>query len=340
MKILVTGTNGFIGVMMGAYLRDHGYEVTGIDTGFYTDGWLYDGVIPIEHTIRKDIRNIEPDDLAGFDAVVHLAELSNDPLGKLKPTITYEINHQGSVRLAEMCKQAGVQRFVYASSCSVYGLGSDDYKTEESPVNPLTAYAECKVMVERDVSALADDDFSPTFLRNATAYGASPRIRFDVVVNNLSGMAWTQKKIALTSDGRPWRPLVHVLDICQAFLRVLEAPREVVHKQIFNVGDTGENYRVVEIARLVADTFPGCELTIGQSDQDDRSYRVSFDKIQHVLPDFQCQWTAKKGAEELYRRFEQIAMDADTFEFRAFTRLKQLQHLIATNQIDDHFYWV
>jgi nucleoside-diphosphate-sugar epimerase len=340
MKILVTGSNGFIGVMMGTYLRDHGHEVSGIDTGFYTDGWLYDGVTPIEHAIRKDIRTMEASDLAGFDAVVHLAELSNDPLGKLKPTITYEINHKGSVRLAEMCKQAGVKRFVYASSCSVYGLGSDDYKTEESPVNPLTAYAECKVMVEGDVSALADDDFTPTFLRNATAYGASPRIRFDVVVNNLSGMAWTQKKIALTSDGKPWRPLVHVLDICQAFLRVLEAPREVVHKQIFNVGDTHENYRVVEIARLVADTFPGCELTIGVSDQDDRSYRVSFDKIQRILPDFACQWTAQKGAQELYQRFEQIAMDADTFEFRAFTRLKQLQHLITTNQIDDHFYWV
>lgn len=339
MKVLVTGTNGYIGVVMGAYLQQWGHEVTGIDTGFYTDGWLYDGVIPIERTIQKDIRNIEAADLEGFDAVIHLAELSNDPLGKLNPTITYEINHQGSLHLAQLCKQAGIKRFAYASSCSVYGLGSDDFKTEESDINPLTAYAECKAMVERDVGAMADDDFSPTFLRNATAYGASPRIRFDVVLNNLSGMAWTTKKIALTSDGRPWRPLVHILDISQAFARVLEAPRELIHGQIFNVGATQENYRVVEIAKTVADVFPGCELTIGTSDQDDRSYRVNFDKIKNTLPGFECQWTAKKGAEELCEIFDNIQMAAETFEFRAFTRLKQLQHLIATEQIDNHFYW-
>ncbi len=271
--------------------------------------------------------------------MVHLAELSNDPLGKLNPTITYEINHQGSLHLARLSKQVGIKRFVYASSCSVYGLGSDDFKTEESDINPLTAYAECKAMVERDVTAMADDDFSPTFLRNATAYGASPRIRFDVVLNNLSGMAWTTKKIALTSDGRPWRPLVHILDISQAFARVLEAPRELIHGQIFNVGDTEENYRVVEIAKTVADVFPGCELTIGTSDQDDRSYRVNFDKIKNTLPGFECQWTAKKGAEELCEIFDTIKMAADTFEFRAFTRLKQLQYLISTEQIDNHFYW-
>jgi nucleoside-diphosphate-sugar epimerase len=339
MNILVTGTHGFIGVMMGAYLRNQGHSVTGLDTGFYSDGWLYDGVEPVEHTISKDIRAVTESDLVGFDAVVHLAELSNDPLGKLNPTITYQINHQGSVHLAQLCKAVGIPRFVYASSCSVYGLGSDDFKTEESEVNPLTAYAECKVMVERDVSALADDYFSPTFLRNATAYGASPRIRFDVVLNNLSGMAWTQKQIALTSDGRPWRPLVHVLDICQAFSRVLEAPRAVVHNQVFNVGDTRENYRVVEIARIVAEVFPDCVLTVGTSDQDDRSYRVSFDKIHRVLPEFACQWDARKGAQQLYQVFEQIKMEADTFGFRAFTRLKQLQHLIAAGQIDDQFYW-
>ena len=340
MKVLVTGTNGYIGIVMAAYLQQWGHQVTGMDTGFYTDGWLYDGVEPIETTIHKDIRSVEAADLEGFDAVIHLAELSNDPLGKLNPTITYEINHQGSVSLAEKCKQVGIQRFVYASSCSVYGLGSDDYKTEQSDINPLTAYAECKAMVERDVSAMADDDFSPTFLRNATAYGASPRIRFDVVLNNLSGMAWTNKKIALTSDGRPWRPLVHILDISQAFARVLEAPRELVHSQIFNVGDTKENYRVREIAKIVADVFPGCELTIGTSDQDDRSYRVNFDKIKNTLPGFECQWTAQKGAEQLYEVFDRIKMEANTFQFRAFTRLKQLQHLIATHQIDDRFYWI
>jgi len=339
MKVLITGTNGYIGIVMGAYFQQWGHEVTGIDTGFYTDGWLYDGAPLLDNTYQKDIRNVTASDLEGVDAVVHLAELSNDPLGKLNPTITYEINHQGSVHLAELCKQVGIQRFVYASSCSVYGLGSDEYKTEESDINPLTAYAECKAMVERDVGAMADDNFSPTFLRNATAYGASPRIRFDVVINNLSGMAWTTKKIALTSDGRPWRPLVHVLDISQAFARVLEAPREIVHGQIFNVGDTKENYRVAEIAKIVADVFPGCELTIGTSDKDDRSYRVNFDKIKNILPGFECQWTAQKGAEELCEIFDQIKMSAQTFEFRAFTRLKQLQYLISTQQIDDHFYW-
>ena len=339
MKILVTGTQGYIGVVMASYLQTWGQQVTGIDTGFYTDGWLYDGVEPLENTVQKDIRKITMEDLQGFDAVIHLAELSNDPLGKLNPTITYEINHQGSVHLAQLCKQAGIERFVYASSCSVYGLGSDAYKTEESEINPLTAYAECKAMVEQDVGAIADDSFSPTFLRNATAYGASPRIRFDVVLNNLAGMAWTTQKIGLTSDGSPWRPLVHILDISQAFARVLDAPREVVHGQIFNVGATEENFRVREIAQIVADVFPGCELTIGKSDQDDRSYRVSFDKIKNQLPGFECQWTAQKGAEELYAVFESIKMKAETFQFRAFTRLKQLQHLIATQQINDHFYW-
>lgn len=339
MKILVTGTNGYIGIVMASYLQTWGHQVTGMDTGFYTDGWLYDGVEPLECARQIDIRKITVDDLRGFDAVVHLAELSNDPLGKLNPTITYEINHQGSVHLAQLSKQAGIQRFVYASSCSVYGLGSNDFKDETSDINPLTAYAECKAMVERDVGAMADEDFSPTFLRNATAYGASPRIRFDVVLNNLSGMAWTTKKIALTSDGKPWRPLAHILDISQAFARVLDAPREVVHNQIFNVGATEENYRVREIAQIVADVFTGCELTIGQGDQDDRSYRVNFDKIKNTLPGFECQWTAQKGAEELFEVFDSIKMAADTFEFRAFTRLKQLQYLIATQQLDDHFYW-
>jgi len=339
MKVLVTGTNGYIGFVMARYLQEWGHEVTGVDTGFYTDGCLYNHMTPIKKTIQKDIRTINAEDLMGFDAVIHLAELSNDPLGKLNPTITYEINHQGSVRLAALCKQVGIQRFVYASSCSVYGLGSDDFKTEKSDINPLTAYAKCKALVEKDVGAMADDDFSPTFLRNATAYGASPRMRFDVVLNNLSGMAWTTKKIALTSDGRPWRPLVHILDISQAFARVLKAPREVVHGQIFNVGATEENYRVREIAQIVADVFPGCALTIGVSDKDDRSYRVNFDKIKNTLPGFDCQWTAQQGAEELCEVFDKIKMAAGTFEYRAFTRLKQLQHLIATQQIDDHFYW-
>jgi nucleoside-diphosphate-sugar epimerase len=216
---------------------------------------------------------------------VHLAELSNDPLGQLSPHITYAINHQGSVALARLCKAAGVPRFVYTSSCSVYGIGGgSEYKTETSTPQPQTAYAECKVLVERDVSALADATFSPTFLRNATAYGPSPRMRFDLVLNNLAGLAWTTKRIHMTSDGTPWRPLVHVLDICEAIACTLEAPREAIHNEIFNVGKTSENYQVREIAEIVAEVFPGCDLVFGTSDGDNRSYRVSFDKIATHLP--------------------------------------------------------
>jgi nucleoside-diphosphate-sugar epimerase len=266
---------------------DRGHEVVGIDTGFYRDGWLYNAVKQSPRWIRKDIRDITEKDLEGFDAVAHLAELSNDPLGKLNNDITYEINHIGSVELAKKCKQVGVSRFVYTSSCSVYGVGGDDFKTEESATDPQTAYAKCKVRVERDVSPLASDQFSPTFLRNATAYGPSPRMRFDIVLNNLSGLAWTTKEIKMTSDGQPWRPLVHVLDICDAIACVLESPREKIHNQIFNVGATSDNYRVKEIAEIVAETFTGCSLSFGTNDADNRSYRVSFEKISTQLG-FKC----------------------------------------------------
>jgi nucleoside-diphosphate-sugar epimerase len=217
MRVLVTGTDGYIGSLLGPALLKRKFEVVGLDSGFYREGWLYNnGVAKFPACISKDIRHISESDLEGFEAVVHLAELSNDPLGQLSPRVTYEINHKGSVNLARKCKQVGIRRFVYASSCSVYGVGSDDYKTEESAPNPQTAYAECKVKVEREVSDIADSDFSPTFLRNATAFGPSPRMRFDIVLNNLAGMAWTAREIKLTSNGTPWRPLVHVLDVCDA----------------------------------------------------------------------------------------------------------------------------
>lgn len=339
MRILLTGSDGYLGSVTAPVLVASGHEVTGLDTGFYREGTLFpvDGTLP--RCLTKDIRKLTPQDLSGFDAVVHMAELSNDPLGQLAPVITREINHAGSVRLAELARNAGVSRFVYMSSCAVYGVSDSDLIDEESPVNPQTTYAVCKTLVERDVRTLASDRFSPTFLRNATAYGASPRMRFDIVLNNLAGLAWTTREITMISDGTPWRPLVHALDIAQAILAVLEAPRDAIHNQVFNVGDTRHNYQVRDIAQIVADTFPGCKLSFGPPNPDNRSYRVSFDKIRRHLPGFQCAWDAARGARQLHDVFQRNDMTPDVFQHRAFTRLKQLEHLIRTRQIDDHLFW-
>jgi nucleoside-diphosphate-sugar epimerase len=339
MKILVTGTEGYLGSLLPPLLIERGHEVIGVDTGYYKVGWLYNGTEVTAKTLNKDIRNITAEDLQGVEAIVHMAELSNDPTGQLSPTITYDINHKGSVRLAKLAKEAGVRRFVYMSSCSVYGVATEGDVTEESSVNPQTAYAECKTLVERDVTPLADDDFSPTFMRNATAFGASPRMRFDIVLNNLAGLAWTTKEIKMTSDGTPWRPLVHALDICKAIVCAVEAPRDIVHNQIFNVGDTTNNYRVKEIAEIIADVFTGCKLSFGDSGADNRSYRVSFEKINTVLPGFKCDWNAQRGAQQLFDLFSQIDMTEETFLSRGFTRLKQLEYLIRTQQIDQDFFW-
>lgn len=339
MKVLVTGTEGYLGCLFAPLLLEHGHEVLAVDTGFYKSGWLYNGTQLTAQTLNKDIRHISLEDLRGVDAIVHMAELSNDPTGQLSPTITYDINHKGSVRLAELAKQAGITRFVYMSSCSVYGVASEGDVTEETPVNPQTAYAECKALVERDVAPMADDSFSPTFMRNATAFGASPRMRFDIVLNNLSGLAWTTKEIKMTSDGTPWRPLVHALDIAKALLCVLEAPRDIVHNQVFNVGDTANNYQVKEIAEIVAAIFTGCQLSFGENGSDNRSYRVSFEKINTQLPGFKCDWDARRGAQQLFDVFSQIDMTQDVFEYRGFTRLKQLEYLIRTQQIDKDFFW-
>jgi nucleoside-diphosphate-sugar epimerase len=340
MKVLLTGSGGYIGIVTAPVLMQRGHEVVGIDSGFYQSGWLYNGVARIPHTIQKDIRTITADDLAGFDAVVHMAELSNDPLGQLNPDITYKINHQGSVALARAAKAAGVTRFIYMSSCSVYGIGEEgEVKSEESLPRPQTAYAECKVLVERDLAPLADDSFSPTFLRNATAFGPSPRQRFDVVLNNLSGLAWTTKRIAMTSDGTPWRPLVHILDIADAIACVLAAPQDAIHNEIFNVGDSAQNYRVREIAEIVAAAFPGCELSFGTNDADNRSYRVDFSKINTQLPGFKCTRDASVGARQLREVFERIGMTKELFEAPPYTRLKMLQQLIGTSQLDADFFW-
>ncbi len=339
MKILVTGTEGYLGSLLAPILMREGHELLAVDTGFYKAGWLYHGAPMTPRTLLKDIRQIQAQDLEGMEAVVHLAELSNDPTGELAPHITHEINHKGSVRLAQLAKHAGVQRFVYMSSCSVYGLAAEGYVTEESSVNPRTAYAICKTLVERDLQPMADDGFSPTFLRNATAYGASPRMRFDIVLNNLAGLAWTTGEIKMISDGTPWRPLVHGLDIAQAVVRTLQAPREAIHNQIFNVGETCHNYTIKEIAEVVIEVFPGCQLSFGEYGVDNRSYRVSFDKIKTRLPGFECVWDARRGAEQLRDVFQQIDMTPEVFKGRDFTRLKQLEYLIQTRQIDQNFLW-
>lgn len=343
MQVFVTGVNGYVGAVLAPYLLQRGIDVRGLDTGFYRDGWLYsdDANLPASpFTLNKDLRRVTEDDLRGCDAVVHLAELSNDPLGQNNPEVTHKINHLGSVHLARLAQRVGIRRFVYTSSCSVYGAGSGDFLDEETKPNPQTAYAECKVLVERDVGAMASADFAPVFLRNATAYGPSPRMRFDIVLNDLCALAWTTRRIAMVSDGSPWRPLVHVLDICEAIYRCLCAPEEAVRGKIFNVGQDSENYRVREIAAIVAEEFPGCEVTVGPPSADNRSYRVSFERIHRELPGFKCSYTARDGARQLRALFERIQLGPDTYQFRAFTRLKQLKYLQATKQIDADFYWI
>lgn len=339
MKVLLTGADGYIGAIMGPKLVEAGHDVIGVDTGYYRRGWLFDDAKTHPRVVSKDLRRIESADLEGFDAVVHLSELSNDPIGENDPGLTMEINHQGSVALAKKARDAGVKRFVYASSCSTYGAGGDEMRTEESELAPQTAYAKCKILVERDVRALTDETFTPVFMRNATAYGASPRQRFDIVLNNLAGFAHTIKEIRMTSDGSPWRPIVHIEDICQAMLCALKADREAVAGEAFNVGSDAGNYRIREIAEIVAATFPGCELTIGDSGGDTRSYRVSFAKIREHMPEFETSWTAERGARQLKAVFERIGLTAAMFEAEPFTRLKEIKHLRATNQLDPRFFW-
>jgi nucleoside-diphosphate-sugar epimerase len=343
MKLLVTGVEGYIGCLLAPFLQARGHDIVGIDTGYYRDGWLFSDhkLVPgFPRTLNRDIRNIQPEDVQDIDAVVHLAELSNDPLGENVPALTYQINHQASLRLAQLAKNAGVKRFVYTSSCSVYGVANGAAPmTELSPTNPQTAYAHCKTLVERDVAALASATFSPVFLRNATAYGASPRMRFDIVLNNLCGIAATSGKIVMTSDGTPWRPLVHVLDICEAIACALEAQQDAIHAQIFNVGHDADNYQVREIAEIVAGVYPGCALTFGPASADNRSYRVGFSKIHNQLPGFKCSWDARKGAQQLHDVYQRIGIDLETFEARPFTRLKQLKYLSSSGQIDERFFW-
>jgi nucleoside-diphosphate-sugar epimerase len=339
MRVLYTGADGYIGAVLGPKLLDRGHEATGIDTGLYRRGWLFDDGRTRPMVISKDVRQISQPELAGLDAVVHLAELSNDPLGENDPEITMEINHRGSVEFARKCKAAGVARFVYASSCSIYGAAGSELKSETSTVDPQTAYAQCKVLVERELTSMVDTRFTPVFLRNATAFGASPRQRFDLVLNNLAGFAFTTGMVRVMSDGSPCRPLVHVDDICQAILCALEAPREAVCSEAFNVGTETQNYTVREIADIVGKTFPGCAVTYGPSGPDKRSYRVSFAKIKERLPKFKCQWSAERGALQLRTVFQRIQLDEAMFNSAPFTRLSELRHLRHTEQLDPRLLW-
>jgi nucleoside-diphosphate-sugar epimerase len=339
MRILLTGHKGYIGAVAGPILLSAGHAVVGLDTDLFA-GCDFGEPAPEVPEIRKDVRDLTRADLRGFDAVVHFAALSNDPLGNLDSDLTYDINHRASVRLAELAKEAGARRFIFSSSCSTYGAAGDAFLEETAELRPVTAYAESKVFVERDLSPLANDHFSPTYLRNATAYGASPRLRLDVVLNDLVASAHATGKVYIKSDGTPWRPIVHIRDIIAAILSVLEAPQDAIHNETFNVGQTEENYRISQLADIVAETVPGCRVEYAAGGgPDKRCYRVNCDKIRRVLPNFHPQWNARKGAQELYQAYRAAGLNSVELEHGRYTRISQIQKLMKAGTLDQSLRW-
>lgn len=339
MRVLVTGHLGYIGTVMVPMLLQEGWDVVGFDTDLFERSTFGDGIKQVPN-IKKDIRDVEVADVKGFDAIIHLAGLSNDPLGDLNPNLTYDINHVASVRLAECAKQAGVRRFVFSSSCSNYGAGGEDLLNEHSAFNPVTPYGISKVRVEQDVTKMADNSFSPTFLRNATAFGVSPRLRFDLVLNNLVAWAFTTGKVFIKSDGTPWRPIVHIADISRAFIAVLKSPIELTHNQAFNVARNEDNYRIRELADIVKDTVQNTVIEYAKdAGPDKRCYRVDSSKIMKTLPAFQPVWDARKGAAELLAAYKKVGLKLDDFEGTKYKRIDHIKMLMNSGLLGADLRW-